>query len=269
MPFIHIEKDTELYYEEKGQGKPIIFLHGVWMSSRFFEKQLSYFSENYQTILVDFRGHGHSSSVHHGHTVANYARDLHHLIHELDLQDVTLVGWSMGAFVVWDYLKQFGDGNIKSSVIVDELASDFRWPGFDIGAFTMETLIAFMTEIQMNRTEFLKGFLSSMFKEECSPADARWMLKEVSRMPESTASAILFDQSIVDYRDFLPQISVPTLLCFGREEKVIPVAAGEHLNQHIAPSELVIFENSCHCPFLEEPDLFNDTVAAFLRKNGI
>ena len=85
-------------------------------------------------------------------------------------------------------------------------------------------------------------------------------------MPESIASSILFDQSIVDYRDFLPAIHVPTLLCFGRHEKVIPVAAGEHLHKNIPNSELVIFEDSCHCPFMEESDLFNETVNGFISK---
>ncbi|PJN91332.1 alpha/beta fold hydrolase, partial [Bacillus sp. mrc49] len=52
----------------------------------------------------------------------------------------------------------------------------------------------------------------------------------------------------------------------GREEKVIPVAAGEHLHEHIPDSQLVIFEDSCHCPFLEESDLFNKTVDDFIQK---
>ncbi|MGE6377337.1 alpha/beta fold hydrolase [Peribacillus muralis] len=266
MTFFDVEEDVRLFYEEKGQGRPIIFIHGVWMSSRFFTEQLPYFSQNYRTILLDLRSHGKSNEVHYGNTVSVYAKDLHAFISKRKLKDVILVGWSMGAFVVWDYLKQFGGGNVHSTVIVDELASDFKWPDFEIGAFDIGTLIAFMTEIQTNRTPFLQTFLSSMFKNELSEEDANWMLEEVTRMPESIASSILFDQSIVDYREFLPKIDVPTLLCFGRQEKVIPVAAGEHLHKHIPNSQLVIFEDSCHCPFLEESDLFNQTVEDFIQK---
>ncbi|WP_285768046.1 alpha/beta hydrolase [Peribacillus sp. SI8-4] len=266
MPFFDVDKDVRLFYEEKGQGRPIIFIHGVWMSSRFFTKQLRYFSQKHRTILLDLRSHGQSNQVHYGNTVSVYAKDLHAFLTERGLKDVILVGWSMGAFVVWDYLKQFGGGNVHSTVIVDELASDFKWPDFEIGAFDIGTLIAFMTEIQTNRTPFLRAFLASMFKNELTEADAAWMLEEVTRMPESIASSILFDQSIVDYREFLPQINVPTLLCFGRQEKVIPVAAGEHLHEQIPDSRLVIFEDSCHCPFLEESDLFNKTVEDFIQK---
>ena len=69
----------------------------------------------------------------------------------------------------------------------------------------------------------------------------------------------------MDYRGFLPSITVPTLLCFGREEKVIPVAAGEHLKENIPHARLEIFENSCHCPFLEETERFNDVVDQFIQ----
>ena len=266
MAFIDVEKDVRLYYEEQGEGRPVIFIHGVWMSSRFFSKQLPHFSRNYRTILLDLRSHGQSSHVHWGNTVAVYAKDLHAFIEKLGLKDVVLAGWSMGAFVVWEYLKQFGEENVQATVIVDELASDFKWPDFEIGAFDIETLTSFMREIQTNRPLFLQGFLASMFKEELAVDDAKWMLEEVTRMPESIASAILFDQSVVDYRDFLSDISVPTLLCFGRQEKVIPIAAGEHLQKNILQSELVIFEDSCHCPFYEESDLFNRTMESFLKK---
>ncbi|ENQ3106880.1 alpha/beta hydrolase [Bacillus cereus] len=263
MSYIKLDNDVNIYYE--GQGTPIIFVHGVWMSSRFFHKQLPYFSENYRAISLDLRGHGRSSHVQSGHTIANYARDLHAFIEKLSLEKVVLVGWSMGAFVVWEYLKQFGESNVKASVIVDELASDFKWVDFPIGAFDFPALIHIMREIQMNRVDFLKEFISLMFKNPLSEDDFEWILKEVTTIPESIASAILFDQSVVDYRDYLDQIIIPTLLCFGREEKLIPVAAGEHLHKHLQDSQLITFEDSCHCPFLEEADRFNKIVDTFIQ----
>ncbi|MFZ3589659.1 alpha/beta fold hydrolase [Bacillus sp. DJP31] len=265
MPIMKLEDGVELYYEDAGQGKPILFIHGVWMSSRFFQKQIPYFSQEYRVLAVDLRGHGRSSHVQKGHTVANYARDLRAFIGNLDLKDVTLVGWSMGAFVVWEYLHQFGEENVKATVIVDELASDFKWPDFEIGAFDFPALIHIMREVQTNRVEFLHGFIPLMFKEELNKLDLDRMLEEVTKIPESIASAILFDQSVVDCRPYLSEIKVPTLLCFGREEKLIPVAAGEHLLKNIQNSRLEIFENSCHCPFLEEADLFNEVVDLFIR----
>lgn len=179
---------------------------------------MPYFSEKYRSISVDLRGHGQSSHVETGHTISTYAHDLHAFIEALSLKNVILVGWSMGAFVVWEYIKQFGEQNLKASVIVDELASDYKWPDFPIGAFDFPTLIHFMREVQTNQVEFLKGFIPLMFKDPLSEDDSAWMLEEVTKVPASIASAILFDQSAVDYREDLNKITKPTLLCFGREE---------------------------------------------------
>ncbi|RLQ95427.1 alpha/beta fold hydrolase [Falsibacillus albus] len=265
MAEFKLNDDTILFYTDSGTGTPIIFIHGVWMSSKFFQKQIPFFEKQFRTITIDLRGHGKSSKVPSGHTVSSYAADLHSFINKLKLKEVILVGWSMGAFVVWEYLKSFGNQSVKGTVIVDELASDFKWSDFDIGAFDLPTLIHFMRQIQTNREQFVSEFIPLMFKEPLSSEDAKWMNEEVNKVPESIASAILFDQSIVDYRDFLPSIATPTLLCFGRDEKLIPVAAGEHLYHSIPGSVLQIFENSCHCPFLEEPDEFNRSVANFIK----
>ncbi|WP_221567896.1 alpha/beta fold hydrolase [Alkalihalobacillus sp. TS-13] len=265
MPYFEVEDQVELYYEDVGEGVPVIFIHGVWMSSRFFKKQTEHFRKDHRVILLDLRGHGQSVKVHHGHTVANYARDLHTFIEKMELKDVVLVGWSMGAFVVWDYLQQFGEDNVKGTVIVDELASDFKWDDFPSGAFDFQTLIHLMREVQNNRVGFLTEFIPLMFKEELPQKEFDWMLEETTKLPESVSSAILFDQTVVDYRNQFESIKVPTLLCFGRAEKLIPVEAGEYLNKHIVNSQLIVFEDSCHCPFLEEPENFNEVVTEFVQ----
>jgi non-heme chloroperoxidase len=264
MPYFKVEENVNLYYEECGSGTPVIFLHGVWMSSRFFQEQPRYFCKNHRAITLDFRSHGDSTKVEFGHTISQYARDLHAFIEGLGLREVVLVGWSMGAFVAWEYLSQFGENNVRGTVIVDELASDFKWADFPMGAFDFPALTGIMREIQENRVGFLQGFLPLMFKADVPKGQMNWMMDEVTKLPESVASAILFDQSVVDYRDHLRKFNVPTLLCFGREEKLIPLAAGEYLKENLKNSELVIFENSCHCPFLEESDKFNKVVVEFI-----
>lgn len=264
MPYVSVEDQVDLYYEDVGEGTPVLFIHGVWMSRKFFQKQTEYFSKNHRAILLDLRGHGESTKCHHGHTVANYAKDVHTFIEKLDLKDVVLVGWSMGAFVVWDYLQQFGDDNVKGTVIVDELPSDYKWEDFPMGAFDFSTLIHLMREVQNNRTGFLTEFIPLMFKDDLAQEDFDWMLEETTKLPESVASAILFDQTVVDYRKQYESIQTPTLLCFGRDEKLIPVSAGEYIHERLKNSQLTIFENSCHCPFLEESEQFNNVVKGFI-----
>ncbi|WP_460337984.1 alpha/beta fold hydrolase, partial [Streptomyces sp. O3] len=63
----------------------------------------------------------------HGHTISQYARDIREFLNAIELDHVVLAGWSMGAFVVWDYLNQFGNDNIQAAVIIDQSASDYQW----------------------------------------------------------------------------------------------------------------------------------------------
>ncbi len=264
MPYLSLN-GTQLYYEEKGHGQPILFIHGVWMSSRFFHKQLNYFGQRYRAITVDLRAHGRSAQVHSGHTMANYARDIRELIKGLKLTDVVMVGWSMGAFIVWDYFKQFGAKNIKAAVIVDESASDFKTSDWPLGLFDFQSLRHLMDAVQTDRETVAREFIPHMFKKAPAEEDARWMFDEITRLPESIASAIIFDQTVQDYRPMLSSFTLPTLLCFGSDEKLISVAGGEHLRQNLPDAKLVVFENSGHCPFLEEPERFNREVDHFIQ----
>ncbi len=257
-----------LYYEGQGKGEPILFIHGVTMSSRFFSRQIEWFARHdYHALAIDLRAHGRSSKVMRGHTIPTYAQDIHLFIEDKGLEDVTLAGWSMGAFVMWDYLRQFGTENIKASIVIDEAATDYKWPGYDHGfAESVGDVAGYVDAIQSDWHGFIREFSVSMFKTHPSEEDARWMFDEVSRVPPVIASTILVDEIFRDYREFLTTLDLPTLICGGREPCLaITVEALEDVHSRIAGSELVIFENSGHCPFLEEIDKFNKTVDEFLK----
>ena len=75
MAMIRIDDQFELAYEESGTGRPIVFIHGVWMSARFFHKQVPALGRNHHAIALDLRGHGGSSHTPDGHTMATYAQN--------------------------------------------------------------------------------------------------------------------------------------------------------------------------------------------------
>src|SRR5437867_9081379 len=97
-----------LHVEAEGDGRPIVFVHGVMMSGRFFQRQLAHVPSSHRAVVPDLRGHGGSEKVLHGHTVSNYAVDLHQLFTARRIERPVLVGWSMGAMVVYEYLEAFG-----------------------------------------------------------------------------------------------------------------------------------------------------------------
>ena len=116
MPKILIDDHVELHYDESGTGRPIVFVHGVWMSGRYFHKQVPALGENHHAIAIDLRGHGQSSHAENSHTMVGYARDLHAFLEAKELKDVVLAGWSMGCIVIWDYFKLFANENVAHRI---------------------------------------------------------------------------------------------------------------------------------------------------------
>lgn len=262
---VDIGNGIQLYYEEKGSGQPVIFVHGLWASCRFFKKQIPWFGERYRAIALDMRGHGRSSMTLYGQTVPTYASDLRAFIKALGLKDVIVVGWSMGSFVLWNYYELFGDENIRAAVDVDESPTDFRSDDFPIGFITFEEIYEWFFQVQTNRNELMKGIVSMMFKHPLSDDDFQWMYDEMTRAPELVAAAIFFDQSVRDYRNVIKGFPIPTLLCFGADERLQKLEAAQWIEKAMVNARLEVFKESGHCPFFEEPERFNNLVNAFIQ----
>jgi pimeloyl-ACP methyl ester carboxylesterase len=255
-----------LAYDDVGDRRdpPLVLIHGVSMSRRYFHRQLQPLSAGNRVLAADLRGHGESEKVPSGHTIPQYARDLKLFIEALALDRPVLLGWSMGAFVVFDYIRQFGTSGLRGLIVVDEAASDFKWDGFPHGFIDLPTLHSLMADIQDDKLAFLRHLVPEMFHEAPLADDLEWMVGECDRLPIGALSAILFDQSVQDYRDVLPAIDLPTLVCWGAHDALLPVSGASHLSEQIPEVRVEIFQDSGHCPFLEEADRFNDVVAAWL-----
>ena len=265
MPKIRINDQLEIHYEENGAGRPIVFVHGVWMSGRYFHKQVPALGQNYHAIALDLRGHGQSSHAEDGHTMVTYARDLHAFLAAKGLRDVVLAGWSMGCMVTWDYFKLFGDENVAAAIFVDQSPSDFKWPDWDLGIFDMAALVHLMSEVQTGREKIYRDFIPMLFKAPQAAEDVEWMVAECMRMPASIASAVLFGQTMQDYRADLDKVTVPTLvIAGGMADKMLPTESVKYVHENIPGSRFSVYDDSNHCPFLEEPERFNREVEAFV-----
>lgn len=253
---------ADLYYESTGDGVPVVFLHGVLMSSRFFSEQQP-LAEAYQTVTLDFRGHGRSEKTETGHTLPQYARDVEAFLDAQDHSEVVLVGWSMGSLVAWDYVRQFGTDRLRGFVSVEQQPLDLKQEGYEHGVFGFDELRGLMELAQTNPHELAQSLIEQMLVDESDAVEKR-LFDEITRVPPSVASAILFDQSVRDYRDTVTAVDVPTLVCLGEDETMLDTAGVKYVADNTPDAELERFSNSGHCPFLEEPERFNQVVSAFI-----
>lgn len=259
--------DVVLHVEDDGDGPPVVLLHGVMMSGRFFERQLGGRLAGHRVIAPDFRGHGRSSKVLAGHTVANYAQDVHRVLDALAVERPFLVGWSMGAMVLYEYVKAFGTGAVRGVAIVDQPPSDFAWDGYPFGVLTAEALAEMIEGLQLDQAAVAAEFAGLMQHQPTDEVSA-WMVEEILRLPAAVASTIVADQTLQDYRPFLPMIDCPALVMFGRDPKLTPPEAGAWIAGQIPGARFEVFEGSSHCPFYEEAERFNTVLSGWMQERA-
>ncbi|UPV73210.1 alpha/beta hydrolase [Halorussus limi] len=256
---------ANLYYEEEGAGRPIVFLHGAWAGLRFFEPQLMNLSDEFQTVALDFRGHGRSEKSEAGHTVPQYARDVRAFLDHQDLDEIVLVGWSLGALVAWEYVDQFGTDGIRGLVNVDMEAAPGPAGNEEAPTYDLDRFRDINRSIQADHLAFIEQTIDVSFKHPPTDDLRTTILDEDSRSPPTVKSAIIIDATLCDYREVLPDIDVPMLVCAGADEKWRSVPVVKRTADLVPEARFELFEESGHSLTVEEPEKFNQVVSDFVK----
>jgi len=257
---------TRFAYVDLGQGRPLVLLHGWSSSLRWFNRNLADLAREHRVVALDFRGHGSSEKTASGHTMEQYARDVHDFIEGVGARDCILVGWSMGSLVLWNYVMQFGAGQARGMVFVGQSASDLITPDYEHGILSEPEVRRFMYDLQMDRERLVRGNMELMVKNRPSDEDLRWMAEDYLRCPAHIATVAFYHQTMVDSTPAFPRIDFPSQVYFGVDPKMYKLAHGEYLASVIPGSELVVFEESGHVPMWEEPERFNRELRAFAAR---
>jgi len=170
----------------------------------------------------------------------------------------------MGSLVAWEYIDRFGTDRLSGFVSVEQQPLDLERDDYEHGVFDFEELVDLMELAQTDHHELIEVLIDQMFATE-PPTDVRRLVfDEIARVPPAIQSAILFDQSVRDYRDVLGDIDIPTLVCVGEDDTLLDPAGVEYVAERTPDADLKRFAESGHCPFLEEPEKFNRVVSEFV-----
>lgn len=258
--FLEVAPQVKIYYESSGEGEPLLFIPGWTMTCGMWKEQVAAFSKTHRVVVMDPRCQGNSSKVLSGNTLQQHARDLRRLIEGLQLNGVTVVGWSMAVGVVLEYVSQFGNDRLKALVLVDGsplMQKREDWPHGLTPEETYQLLMQFENQRMAKTNEFVDG----MFRTERSESELEWVVKEALRTPTTVSTLLGYDYFSADRRPMLAKIAVPTLILMTPETKEI----GELMKAKIPGSELTVFDGLGHAMFLEDPKRFNERLAAFLK----
>ncbi|WP_225435359.1 alpha/beta fold hydrolase [Bacillus aerolatus] len=267
MPYFCTEDNVKIYYEDKGQGKPVVLIHGWSCSRHHFSKQKNELLKSYRVISYDLRGHGDSDRVEYGLTMAQFAKDLKDLVDYLELENVSFAGWSMGTHIIWEYVKNYGCQNVSKLCFIDmtpKLLTDEDWKLGLFGDFGHEKNLLTLASMCADWNRHAEGVAPGMFAPTFDDQQLlEWTKKEAKKNTPHVMITMWIAMAIQDYREVLPQISVPCLITYGAESFYCKENS-EYIKSQIQNAKLVTFENCGHALHIEDYKKFNKELIEFI-----
>lgn len=270
MYYIEVERDVRVYVEDidPGGGRPVLFLHGWPANHNMFEYQYDQLPKyGFRCIGMDLRGFGKSDRPWKGYGYDRMADDVRVVIDVLQLNNVILVGFSVGGAISIRYMARHRQYGISKLALLAAAAPVFtKRPDYPYG-FTKEEVNALIHQTETDRPLMLSDFGKMFFASAISPEFRNWFQTlglEASGYGTTMTAISLRDE---DLRNDIPQITVPTGIFHGVLDKVVPIQSATLIHQMIPHSEMHRFEHSGHGVFYDELEKFNYIFYQFLTKS--
>jgi non-heme chloroperoxidase len=275
MPYLNVGKENsgqiELYYEDHGDGKPVVLIHGYPLSGASWEKQVPVLlNAGFRVITYDRRGFGQSSKPTTGYNYDTFAEDLRKLVSHLGLGNFDLVGFSMGGGEVARYIGRQGSKGVRKAVFISSvppylLKAQDNPEGVDQGVFDgIQKAVA--ADRYSFFTEFFKNFyntdllLGKRVSEEA--VRASW---NVAAGASATASFACVPTWHEDFRKDVARVDIPTLVIHGDADRILPISAtGQRTAKLVRGARLVVVKDGPHCITWTHSDEVNSALLEFL-----
>ncbi len=266
MPFITTRGGGRIWYQQRGSGPTLLFIHGWCMSGDIWQLQQQ-LAERHRVVTYDLRGHGRSSLPSGGRGgFEGHVADLVAVMEDLDLQDTVAVGWSLGAQVLLRGYAAFA-GRLAGLVLVGATPRFTAAPHFPYGLPAKEAL-GMMLKVRRSLKRALDGFHRQLFVhgELSDPLLAEQVRSVLAEVPLPTPAAALDGLEALMHAEMLldaPRIDAPVLLLHGDQDRVCLPQASAWLAEVIPGGRRLVYPGCGHAPFLSRAVQFNRDVALF------
>ncbi|MFN0218154.1 MAG: alpha/beta fold hydrolase [Hyphomicrobium sp.] len=277
MPWVKAKDGTQLYTLDWGSGPPIVFIHGWPLSSSMWEYQMVPLAEaGFRCVAYDRRGFGQSNKPYTGYDYQTLATDLAAVLEQLDLNDVTLVGFSMGGGEVAEYLARHnGAGRVTRAALVSSITPFLLQTADNPDGVAASVFEGMKAGLRKDRAAFLTDFTETFFGVGVlsSPVSMPMLASicEVAMVASPRATLDCVDAfSSTDLRAACRAISVPTLVIHGDADKTTPIKPTGHAAAELIPhAELEIYEGAPHGLFYTHRERLNRDLAAFASEGAV
>ncbi len=276
MPFIQsIQSDNEavqIYYEDLGKGKPVIFIHGWPLSGSMWEYQITQLTQyGLRCITYDRRGFGKSDYPMNGYDYNTLAGDLKELIDELELTDITLVGFSMGGGEIAKYFSLYDGAGVTQVVLISAVVPLMLQTDNNPDGVPQEVFDTMTKAMTADRATFLEGFNKDFYSVSITniPVTDAYLNNSLNKAMTSSPIATLACAkafSSTDFREDIKTINVPTLIIHGDDDKTVPIKpTSEQTAQMISGSIYKVYEGAPHGLWFTHKEKLNKDLIDFIQ----
>ncbi|MFZ0418194.1 MAG: alpha/beta fold hydrolase [Candidatus Sulfotelmatobacter sp.] len=244
-----------IHYYEAGQGPVVILLHGLGSVKEIWMANFGALAPKYHVYTIDQIGFGHSDKPLLEYKIATFVDFLQGFMQAQNIGKATLVGNSLGGWIALDFTIQH-PAMVEKLVLVDSAGlASMRPPAVDLNASSLAGMRAILESVFYNKQMVTDQTVLQVFTDHVRNNDAY----TIQRMLAGLVTPQFEDTKLASIR-------VPTLVVWGRQDELIPVAGGEKLRDGIAGAKLVVFDQCGHVPQLEKAAEFNQALLEFLGK---
>ncbi len=275
MPFLSVDKennnDVKLHFEDYGSGPAVILIHGWPLNGASWEKQTTALLDaGYRVITYDRRGFGQSSQPAEGYDYDTFTEDLNQLVQQLDLNDVTLVGFSMGTGEVARYLGKFGSDRVSKAVLIGVIPPFLLKTSDNPTGVDQNVFDDIQAKLKKDRPAFLLEFLKNFYNYD--KLQGKRISEEVLRASWNVAlvaSAIATLQCVgswlEDFRKDVARMNVPLLIIHGDADQILPIeSTAEPLAKKLKDAKFLKIKGAPHGLLWTHAEEVNEALLEFL-----
>jgi non-heme chloroperoxidase len=277
MNYITVGKENscniDLYYEDLGEGQPVVLIHGWPLSSRSWERQVPALLEaGYRVVTYDRRGFGLSGRPSTGYDYDTLAADLNTLLNTLDLRNAVLVGFSMGGGEVARYLGRYGCERVRKAVFMGAVTPFLLKTPDNPAGLDGNVFEGIRQGIKADRLSFLTSFMANFynvhaFGRKTVSEEVLRLSWNIAAMASPIATLSCVGSWLTDFRDDLLSIKIPTLVIHGDDDRILPFAAsGSRTHEAVEGSRLIVVAGAPHGLNWTHAEEVNDGLIDFLQE---
>jgi pimeloyl-ACP methyl ester carboxylesterase len=260
-------------YTVKGEGEPLLLIHGYGAGIWVWEKQVEVLSQWYRVYALDLIGHGFSDRPKIPYTPETYIHCLRDFMDGVGIEKATLVGNSMGGGIAWAMAILFPE-RVDHLILIDcvppDVLGQVKNESFRIlAAIKGIPFLPYLIMAARNKNSIRQIFLECVSDIRLITPEVvnrQYQLSKINGTTWALYSTFKHAKEALKLKDPFSLIRNPTLFIWGEKDLIFPPEVGETLHHAIAGSNFQKIEKSGHIPMWETPDEVNRAILSFLKE---